>query len=260
MNSNLPQNYFSKILRAIVEFELIKAHDSILIGLSGGKDSLFLVYALTMMKKYLKIPFTMQALTIDPMFSEDFNTEKLTAFCQKLAIPHQTLKVDIKRSIQAKSQKSPCFTCSFLRHGAINHYANKMHCNKVAYAHHHDDAVETFLMSLFYSGQIHTFTPTTYLDRTKITIIRPLVYMREQEIIQAQSLYSLEPLPSPCPYNGNTIRQKTKELIRELSKDNPCLYDHLSSAMRKSAIHDLWEKPKSRKEMKMMYQKIMFNH
>lgn len=258
MEKNLPKLYFSKILRAIVEFELIERNDAILIGLSGGKDSLFLLYALIVMKKYIKTTFSLKALTIDPMFSDDFDAKSLYCFCKKLDVPYEVIKVNIKEAIEKSRHKSPCFTCSFLRHGAINSYAKKMKCNKVAYAHHHDDAVETFFMSLLYSGQLHTFLPKTYLDRTKLTIIRPLIYLREKEISDAICLHGTTPLPSPCPYNGTTNRQKIKELIANLAKDTPNLYEHLGSAMRKNSIRDLWSEKKSRNQLKDMYNKIMY--
>lgn len=257
MKIDIPQLHFSKILRAIVEFELIEDGDNILIGLSGGKDSLFLTYALAVMRERLKKSFTLQALTVNPMFSDKFDVDQLKVFCQSLNIPYQVRDVDIAQSIRDQDGKEPCYTCAFLRRGAINGFAVENGCNKVAYAHHHDDAVETFFMSLLYSGQLQTFTPKTYLDRTGITVIRPLVYLRETEIIEAQENIGLKPVPSPCPYNGNTARQTTKELIAKLSKDNPMLYDHLASAMRENSVKQLWPKSKTRKEMKEPYYSYM---
>ena len=249
----IPQLYFSKILRAIVEFELIDDGDSIMIGLSGGKDSLFLTYVLALMRERLKKNFTLQAVTVNPLFSADFNVQALTDFCNTLDISHKTVEVDIAESIRQQDGKDPCYTCAFLRRAAVNRSALEAGCRKVAYAHHHDDAVETFFMSLLHSGQLQTFTPKTYLDRTGITVIRPLVYMREEEIVEAQSLLSISPIPSPCPYDGNTARQKIKELIAELSKDNPLLYEHLASAMREESVKQLWPRAKTRKEMKDTY-------
>lgn len=253
MKINIPQLAFSKILRAIVEFELIEENDNILIGLSGGKDSLFLTYALAVMRERLKKTFTLQAMTINPMFSDNFDIKSLKAFCQDLDIPYTVKEVDIAGSIRNQNGKDPCYTCAFLRRGAINGFATEQGCNKVAYAHHHDDAVETFFMSLLYSGQLQTFTPKTYLDRTGITVIRPLVYLRETEIIEAQESMGLKPVPSPCPYNGNTVRQTTKELITKLSQNNPLIYEHLASAMRENSVKQLWPASKTRKEMKEPY-------
>ena len=253
MKIEMPQLYFSKLMRAIVEFELIEPNDHILIGVSGGKDSIFLTYALAVMRERLKIPFSLSAFTVNPQFTEDFDTSRIQQFCQSLAIPYHTRKVDIAGAIKEQNGKDPCFTCAFFRRGAVNHYAQEQGCNKIAYAHHHDDAVETFLMSLFYSGQIHTFTPKTYLDRTKLTVIRPLVYFREQELRDAVKLHGFTPVHSPCPLDGHTIRQTVKELIKTLSKDNPRLYEHLAAGMRQSAVGELWPAAKTRDEMRTAY-------
>ena len=139
------------------------------------------------------------------------------------------------------------------RRGAVNRYAMEHGVNKIAYAHHHDDAVETFLMSLLYSGQLHTFTPVTYLDRTKLTVIRPLVYFRESELIDAIKIHGFDPVKSPCPHDGHTVRQDVKELIARLEPEIPDLYDHLGAAMRKGALGELWPAAKTRAEMRQTY-------
>ena len=150
MKINLPQLYFSKLMRAIVEFDMIQEGDKILIGVSGGKDSIFLVYALAIMRQRLKKNFSLSALTINPMFTSDFDTERIRAYCERLEIPYDTVDVDIAGAIKAQADKQPCFTCAFFRRGAMNRYAVEHGLNKIAYAHHHDDAVETFLIHLIY--------------------------------------------------------------------------------------------------------------
>lgn len=260
MKFELPQIYFSKLMRAITEFELIQNDDNILIGVSGGKDSIFLAYALAMMKTRLKKRFHLKALTINPMFSKEFeqHMERVHIFLNELEIPHELIDVDIASTIEAQKGKDPCYTCAFFRRGAVNRYAKEHGCNKVAYAHHHDDAVETFFMNLLYSGQLHTFTPSTYLDKTDLTVIRPLVYFREQEIIDSIQYHGFQPVPSPCPYDGHTVRQKIKELIKSMGTDNPQLYSHLASAMRTNAVGELWPASKNRKEMQKAYYSYMY--
>lgn len=253
MKINLPQLYFSKLMRAIVEFDMIQEGDSILIGVSGGKDSIFLTYALAIMKQRLKKNFSLSALTINPMFTSDFDTHRIKDFCDVLGITYDTVDVDIAGAIKSQSDKQPCFTCAFFRRGAMNRYAVEHGMNKIAYAHHNDDAVETFLMSLFYSGQLHTFTPSTYLDRTGLTVIRPLVYFREQEVREAVKYHGFTPIPSPCPHDGHTIRQEIKELIQKLELDIPDFYDHLASGMRQGALGELWPASKTRDEMRDIY-------
>lgn len=249
----LPQLYFSKMMRAITEFAMIEDGDRILLGISGGKDSIFMAYAMAMMQKRLQKKFELRALTVDTMFSDDFDTARIAAFMEELGIPFESFAVDIAGAIEAQGGKDPCYTCAFFRRGAVNRYAREQGCNKVAYAHHHDDAVETFFMSLLYSGQLHTFTPKTYLDRTDVTVIRPLVYFREQEIIEAVKYHGFQPEKSPCPCDGHTVRQKVKELIKAMSEDNPQLYAHLAAAMREDALGELWPAAKTRKEMQKQY-------
>ena len=258
MNINLPQSHFSRLMRAIVEFNLIEENDNILIGVSGGKDSIFLTYALAVMRQRLKKNFKIGALTINPMFTDDFDTSRIAAFCRDLSLPFYTHAVDIKGAIDKQNGKNPCFTCAYFRRGAINRFAKEHGYNKVAYAHHHDDAVETFLMSLFYSGQVKTFLPKTYLDHMDITVIRPLIYFREHEVRETVSIHGFKPIPSPCPLDGHTVRQEVKELIAKLNQDNPMLYEHLSAGMREGALGDLWPASKTRDQMKVIYDAYMY--
>ena len=258
MKLNLPQTHFSRLMRAIVEFNLIEENDHILIGLSGGKDSIFFTYALACMQKRLKKKFTLGAITINPMFTETFDTTRIADFCQELSIPYYTQTVDIAQTIKDQDGKDPCFTCAFFRRGAINRFAKENKYNKIAYAHHNDDAVETFLMSLFYSGQLKTFSPNTYLNRTGLTVIRPLIYFREQDVRDTVSIHGFKPVPSPCPLDGHTTRQDVKELIVKLSLDNPRLYEHLAAGMRQSALGELWPESKNRNQMKEIYAAYMY--
>jgi len=253
-DKNLPQKFFSKIIRAVVEFDMIQDGDKILIGLSGGKDSLFLTYALANLKLRLAKNFSLAALTINPMFDANFQ-EKISAlknFCQEFEIDFEVEEVDINGAIKI-SKENPCFTCAFFRRGAINGYAKKIGANKIAYAHHLDDAVETFFMSLLSSGQLTTFLPKTFLSRTGLTVIRPLVYLREKEISNFVTKNNLPVVKSPCPIDGTTNRQTIKNLIVELGKIYPDLFDRLVAAMRKSSVGDLWDAPLSKTEMREIY-------
>ena len=260
MRFRLPQTYFSKIMRAVIEFEMIERDDHILIGLSGGKDSLLLTYALAMLRERTKNKFSLRALTIDPMFSNTFDTESLVRFCASLEIPYEAHQVDIAEVIRSEPKNAPCFTCAFFRRGAINRFAKEQGCNKVAYAHHNDDAVETLLLNLLYSGQIGTFQPKTYLDRSGLIVIRPLVYLREREIIEAIPFHGMTPVKSPCPIDGKTKRETVKQLVVDLTEQNPLIYDHLAAAMRKSGENEmqrLWPAAKSRNEMRESYDRFM---
>lgn len=250
----LPKIFLSKITRALVEFDMIQDGDKILIGLSGGKDSLFLTYALANLKKILAKKFSLVAVTINPLFDENFKNvaAKLTGFCESLGIEHSIHEVNISDVIAAQN-KNPCFTCSYFRRAAVNRIAVELEADKVAYAHHLDDAVETFFMSLLSSGQLTTFQPKTFLSRKKITVIRPLIYLREFEIEKFVDEKNFEVVKSPCPIDGTTNRQVIKNLIAELGKTFPDLFDHLAAAMRKNSLGELWDAPKTRKQMREIY-------
>lgn len=255
MEKNLSQQLLSKLIRAIVEFDLIQDGDKILIGLSGGKDSLFLTYALSVLREKIARKFSLYALTIDPKFDENFGytLNKLKIFCDDLKIPHKSLETDIAGTIAAQKNKKPCFTCAYFRRAAVNRIAKEIGANKVAYAHHLDDAVETFFMSLLSSGQLTTFLPKTFLSRTNLTVIRPLIYLRESEIENLVAENNFEVLKSPCPIDGKTNRQTVKNLIADLSETFPDLFSHLTAAMRKNSVGDLWDAKKSRQDMKKTY-------
>ena len=257
---NLPQIIFSKIFRAVVEFELIDEGDKILIGVSGGKDSLLLTYALACLRQRTKKNFSLAALTINPKFTDDFadNLKRITKFCAELEIPHEVRDLDIASLIREQGNKNACYTCAYFRRAAMNRRANELGANKVAYAHHLDDAVETFFMSLLSTGQLNTFQPKTFLDRTNITVIRPLVYVREKEIKKFAAKSGFEVLKSPCPFDGLTNRQRIKNLIGELEKTFPDLFNHLAAAIRKNSVGELWNAPKTREEMRKNYFALKF--
>lgn len=253
---NLHQEHVKKLWRAIIEFDLIEPHDRILIGLSGGKDSTFLTFALKQLQLHAPFPFEVAALTLDPQFAAPFPVEKLKAWCEGLHISHTTLTSPIAETIEKQQNKDACYICSTLRRGTINTYATKQGFNKIAYAHHQDDAVETFFMSLFYAGELRTFQPKTFLDRTHLTVIRPLLYFREQEIRETVKTYGFTILSSPCPLDGKTKRQEVKERIASLEAENPLFYNHLLSGMRQAGKAALWPAPLSRAELKQKYDRL----
>ncbi len=241
----------SKTWRALIEFDMLKEGDRILIGLSGGKDSMFLVYALTEIKKRSPVPFDLACFTVNPMFSDAFPKKELEDFCSFFNVPFYTEDLNIPSAIK---DEGPCYTCSYFRRAAINRKAKELGFNKVALAHHGDDAAETFFMNLVTSGQLSTFLPSTYLSRTGLTVIRPLIYYREYEIRRFVKKMGLTPLKNPCPYDGNTMRQKIKEKIASMEKEFPGFRDHLAAAMRGNA--ELWPEKPALKEMREKFYKF----
>lgn len=244
------QEFLSKFWRASIEFEMLAPNDRILVGLSGGKDSTFLLKCLAHAKNILPFPIEVAAFTLDPMFTQDFPTDKLQSLCDNIGVQFFTEQVNINAVIQEKKYKSPCFSCAYFRRAATNRVAITNGFNKIALGHHHDDAVETFTMNLLTSGQVRTFLPVTYLSRSNLHVIRPLVYFREYEIRSAIKKLGIEPLKSPCPYDGCTKREHMKELLRYFNQEvDKEAYDHLAAAMRTSAEQELWPARPSRQEL-----------
>ncbi len=256
MSKKTETKQFSKLWRAIIEFDMIQENDRILIGLSGGKDSMFLTHSLAMLKQYAPFDFTLNVFTLDPMFTNNFPTKQIADFCEKLNIRFFSEQVNLAQAIKDRNENDPCFTCSFFRRGAMNRFAVANGMNKIALAHHHDDAVETFFMSLLNSGQLKTFLPNTYLSRTGLSVIRPLIYFREYEIEAAIKRLNYQPLKSPCPFDGHTQRQKIKEMIMTLGKTTPGCYGHLSSAMYHSSVIELWPPKISGAELKTKFSRF----
>lgn len=241
---SLPREYIRRIWRAIYEFNLIEPEDRVLVGLSGGKDSTFMLYALSILREHPPFPFELGAITVDMGFpggGED--RPLLERYCQSLGLPFIWVETNIAAVALEAGEgkpKDPCARCSYFRRAVLAENAVKHGYGKLALAHHHDDAVETFLMSILYSGQIRTFTPSAHLDRSGITVIRPLVYLREGEVRRGSQLTGFEPLKSRCPRDRHTQRQRVKELLHELTRENRFVYTNVAAAMRAGRPLDLW--------------------
>lgn len=258
MRRSFPKDYIRRLWRAIVEFDMLQPGDRVLIGLSGGKDSSFLTYAMACARDSRPFDFELGVATLDlGLSAEPLDFRSLQAFAQELEMPFYGDRIEAGEFILSGKDKSPCAKCAYLRRGALVSMAKTHGYNKIAYAHHLDDAVETFLMSTLYSGQIATFQPTTLLDRNEITVIRPLCYFREQEIVYGQRYVPFVPHKSPCPLDKLTIRQKVKDLIRSLDLENGCVFDNLTAAMRAGSPLEQWPKKLTRAELKPRYIELM---
>jgi len=261
MQANLPKSYVRKIWRALMEFDMLGPGDRCLVGLSGGKDSSFLLYALSVIREHAPFRFELAAATIDPMFDQHFPAERLHRLCESLQVPLILEQVNLAEIAFAPSEQNPCPRCAFFRRGALNRIAQRDGHNRLALAHHHDDAVETFLMSILFSGQIKTFTPVTEQDRSQLTVIRPLIYLREWEIKSAYKFFAWDPIANPCPLDGKSTRQTVKELLRELGRANRSVYDNVSAAMRLPIDKiELWPTELNRETMRQRYLKAMFGN
>ena len=192
------QKLLSLTRQAIDAYGMIKENDKIAVGISGGKDSLTLLYALSHLRKFYPDKFDIVAVTVDLGF-DNLNLEEIREFCKKLGVEYQIIKTQIAEVVfQVRKESNPCSLCAKMRKGALNQKLNDLRCNKIAYAHHKDDFIETFLMSLLFEGRIHTFSPKTYLDKSKLMVIRPLMYINEGEIISFKNDMQLPVIKSPC--------------------------------------------------------------
>ena len=230
------------IRRACEDFHLIEDGDIVAVGVSGGKDSLLLLYALSLYRKFAPQRFEVKGLTLT-MGLEPFDTSKVAALCEKLGVEYIVRPTEIGRIIfEERHEKNPCSLCAKMRRGALNDLAKECGCNKVALGHHRDDALETLLLCLLHEGRIHTFNPKSYLSKADLTVIRPMVYLPEKHIIHVAREMQLPIIPSPCPANGATEREEMKYLLDSLCKLYPNAREMMLSALQNEAQYGLWNK------------------
>lgn len=225
------QQLMSYVRRAIDDFHMIEDGDKIAVGISGGKDSLTLLYALSGLRRFYPQKFEIYAVTVDLGF-DNMKLDKIEELCKELDVPYKIIKTDIAKIIfEDRKESNPCALCAKMRKGALNDAMKSLGCNKVAYAHHKDDVVITMLMSLIYEGRFHTFSPVTYLDRMDLTVIRPLMYMNEADVIGFVNKYDVPVVKSPCPADGNTKREYIAQLLQQLNRENPGVKERMFTAI-----------------------------
>ena len=220
--------------KAIEEYKMIEENNKIAVCLSGGKDSITMLHAFKSLQRFYPKKFELIAISIDPGF-EFFDIDFLKNICNNLDIPLFIEKSNAKQIVfDIRNEKNPCSLCANLRRGVINSIAIKKGCNKIALGHNQDDVLETFLLNLLYTGNIGTFAPVSYMDRSKITLIRPLVFTPEKEIRRFVRKNNIEVMKKVCPMDGKSKREDMKKLIINLSKDIPMLRANLFGAIRRN--------------------------
>lgn len=226
------QQVLSQVRRAADDYHMIQPGDKIALGISGGKDSLTMLCAMQALRRFYPKPFELHAVTVDLGF-QNLDLVKIEQLCQSLEVPYTIVKTQIADIVfNRRRESNPCALCAKMRKGALNDAIKAAGCNKVAYAHHRDDVLETMMLSLLYEGRLHTFSPVTYLDRMDLTVIRPLVYMKEADVIGFIRKNQLPVVKSPCPADGHTRREYVKQLIRQLNQENPGVKDRMFTAVR----------------------------
>ena len=229
------------IRKADTDFGMIAPGDRIAVGVSGGKDSLLLLYALSLYRRFSGKDFTLQAITLK-LGLEPFDVSGIERLCEQIDVPYTVIDTEIAHVIfDIRKESNPCALCAKMRRGALNDAAVAAGCNKVALGHHREDAIETLLMSLIFEGRLHTFHPNTYLSRRNVTVIRPMVYVPEKHVIHMARTLNLPVVKNPCPADGNSKREEIKALIASLCKTYPNLKDYMLSALQNTAQYGLWD-------------------
>lgn len=225
------QQLLSYTRKAVDEYQMIEEGDHIAVGISGGKDSLTLLYALHGLKRFYPKRFELSAVTVDLGY-EEFHLEPIEELCASLEIPYKIVRTDIAHILfEERKESNPCSLCAKMRKGALNDAVKEMGCNKVAYAHHKDDIIETMLLSLIFEGRFHSFSPKTYLDRMDLTVIRPMMFVDEMDVIGFKNKYDLPVVKSKCPLDGHTKRQYAKELVKQLNQEHQGAKERMFTAI-----------------------------
>lgn len=230
------QKLYSYVRKAVDDYKMIMPNDKIAVGISGGKDSLTLLEALVGLKRFYPNQFDIVAITVDLGFGiQDFS--KINDFCNNLGVNYHVVSTEIANIVfDKRKEANPCSLCAKMRKGALNNLAKELGCNKIAYAHHKDDMIETMFLSLIYEGRFHCFSPVTYLDQMDLTVIRPLMYVPEMDVIGFAKKYTIPIAKNPCPVDGNTKREYVKQLIKKLNSENPGCKDRFFNALLKGSF------------------------
>lgn len=227
------QKILSLLRRCVEDYDMISPGDRVAVGVSGGKDSLTLLAALARLARFYPGGFSVEAFSVD-LGIPGMDLAPLADYCRDLGVPFHRIPTQMYHVIfETRREKNPCALCAKMRRGSLHTALQEAGIHKVALGHHYDDAVETFFLSLFYEGRLSCFQPVTYLDRTDITQIRPLLYVSEAMIRDAAARLRLPVLHNPCPADGHTKRQEVKELIASLERQYPKLKEYVFASMQR---------------------------
>lgn len=234
------QKVLSFLRRAVDEYKLIEDGDKIAVGVSGGKDSLVLLKGLANYSIFSKEKFSIVAITID-MFGGKSDFSEIEKMCLDLGVEYHKVPSDIYQIVfEERKESNPCSLCAKLRRGMLNTTAIKLGCNKLALGHSADDVVHTFLLSLFYEGRLSTFLPKLYMDRTGMTVIRPLI-LTDEKYIKAVAK-TLPVKKSDCPVDKLTKREYTKDVLKMIGKDVPEIKDRIFGAITHPERYNLFDR------------------
>ena len=230
------QKLLSQVRKCIRDYQMLSPGDRVAVGVSGGKDSLALLRLLAELREHSAVPFELLAVTLD-MGYEEMDFSPVADLCARLQVPYTLRRTQIREIVfDIRKEENPCALCAKLRRGILNETAVELGANKVALGHHYDDTVETFALSLIYEGRISCFLPVTYLDRTGLTLIRPMLYLHEKTIRNFAERENLPVVHNPCPADKNTKREDVKALLYELEGRYPGLKDNIFGGLQRSPL------------------------
>ena len=234
------QQLLSPFRRAVNDYKLIENGDKIAVGVSGGKDSLVLLTLMREFQKYFDVSFDLMGVTVDMGFVDNAYAP-VADYCKQLGVEYSVVKTDIAEIvIDVRKESNPCSLCAKMRRGALNGEIVSRGFNKLALGHHLDDVVETFMLSLFYEGRLNTFAPKSFMSRSGVTLIRPMIYLAEKDISGLAK--TMPVVHNPCPADKHTEREKMKALLKDLSKQYPDLSSKFANAIMHPDRYNLWDK------------------
>lgn len=231
------QHILGQVRRCVEDYHMIEAGDKVAVGVSGGKDSLLTLTALARLRDFYLISFQLEAITLETG-TPGMSFDAVAELCRELEVPYTRIHVPVYQIVfEERKEKNPCSLCAKLRRGSLNTALTERGIHKIALGHHYDDAIETLLMNLLFEGRIGCFQPVTYLDRTGITQIRPLLYCREDDIRRTVERLRLPVVHNPCPANGSTRRQEVKDLIHQLEGRYPDIKQKLFGSLQRYPLY-----------------------
>ena len=231
------QHILGQVRRCVEDYHMIEAGDKVAVGVSGGKDSLLILTALARLRDFYPISLQLEAITLETG-TPGMSFDAVAELCRELEVPYTRIHVPVYQIVfEERKEKNPCSLCAKLRRGSLNTALTERGIHKIALGHHYDDAIETLLMNLLFEGRLGCFQPVTYLDRTGLTQIRPLLYCREADIRRTVERLRLPVVHNPCPANGSTRRQEVKDLIHQLEGRYPDIKQKLFGSLQRYPLY-----------------------
>lgn len=228
---------YGKVKRAVMEYQLISKGDKVAIGISGGKDSLLLLYLLHNLTKSDDLHFSIHPVMVNMGF-DGFSPNSTVKFVESLGLKMQVVDTELANIIfNVRNEKNPCALCSKMRRGILNKTIKSLGCNKLALGHHRDDIISTYLLSLLYEGRFHSMEPKSYMDKSDIHLIRPLLYIEEVEVVSAVKKLHLPVVQSPCPVDKTSKRKEVEHLLNDIASNIPTAREKIFTALKKKNFH-----------------------